>query len=171
MGNTMSSKSSEKVIAPLSLAQVHTVHAHYKHHFRQQIENPTADTNHILNFSLKMDNFMMMNEMVNFLFGAMTMFGVKHFLGRSIDRYTVNFLGQKRGEYAAVAMYIIGFFYMMHKMNGFERNDINYLINPREMSGEIYLNTCLHLFPNKVNLELYQRIMMEKQNLSMLRMS
>ena len=40
---------------------------------------------------------------------------------------------------------------------------MNYLVNPREMSGELFTNTCLHMFPSKVNLELYRTIMLEKQ--------
>lgn len=50
---------------------------------------------------------------------------------------------------------------MQNRLNYIERNDINYLINPREASGQIFTNTCLHMFPNKVNLEMYRNIMME----------
>ena len=64
---------------------------------------------------------------------------------------------------AGFAVYFFGFFFLMNKLNHMERNDINYLINPREMSGEIFLNTCLHMYPVKVNLELYRTVMMEKQ--------
>jgi len=148
--------SNEKVMAPLSLRQVHAIQYRYKSHFKKEIDNPTADTNHILNFSLKMDNFFMMNEMLNFVMGGITMFGMKTFLGNTIDKYTINYLGQRRGEFAGMAIYLFTFFFLMNKLNKMERNDINYLINPREMSGEIFLNTCLHLFPNKVNLELYR---------------
>mmetsp|Transcript_20182 Transcript_20182/g.24928 ORF Transcript_20182/g.24928 Transcript_20182/m.24928 type:complete len:136 (+) Transcript_20182:322-729(+) len=70
-----------------------------------------------------------------------------------------------------MAIYFVSFFYMMHKLNQVERNDINYLINPRESSGEIFMNTCLHMFPNKVNLEMYRQIVLEKQQLQMLRFS
>ena len=60
---------------------------------------------------------------------------------------------------------------MQNRLNYIERNDINYLINPREASGQIFTNTCLHMFPNKVNLEMYRNIMMEQQQLQQLRMS
>ena len=167
----MSGMSQDKVIAPLSLAQIHGIHGQYKAHFRQQIENPTADTNHILNFSLKMDNFMMMQEMINFFMIGGSLFGFKHLFGHNIDKFTTNYLGQRRGEMATIFIYVVGFFYVMNKVNHIERQDINYLINPREMSGEIFMNTCLHFFPNKVNLDLYRGIMLEKQQLQMLRMS
>lgn len=167
----MSGMSGEKVMAPLSMSQIHTIHAHYKGHFRTELRNPTADSNHILNFSLKLDNFMMMQEMINFIFSGGTLFGCKHAFGAGIDRFTTNYLGTKRGEMASFALYFFGFFFLIHKLNSIERNDINYLINPREMSGEIFLNTCLHLYPVKVNLESYRTIMLEKQQLSMLRMS
>ena len=90
------------------------------------------------------------------------MFGIKTFFGHNIDKFTTNYLGQRRGEWATMAVYFVSFFYMMHKLNQIERNDINYLINAREMSGEMFLNTALHMFPNKVNLEMYRQIMMEK---------
>ncbi len=81
MGASMSGMSSDKVIAPLSMAQIHSIHAHYKGHFRKEIDNPTADSNHILNFSLKLDNFMMMQEMMNFIFCGGTLFGCKAAFG------------------------------------------------------------------------------------------
>ena len=68
-------------------------------------------------------------------------------------------------------MYVGGFFFLMHKLNHIEKSDINYMINPREHSGEIFVNTALHMFPTKVNLGMYQTIMMEKQSLTMLRTS
>ena len=58
MGATMASQSQEKLIAPLSLMQMHMIHGHYKSHFKKEIQNPSADTNHIINFSLKMENAM-----------------------------------------------------------------------------------------------------------------
>ena len=106
---------------------------------------------------------MMMQEMIHMVMAGVTFFGIKHAFGTSIHRFTTNFLGQKRGEIANILVYFTGFFYFMHKMNQIERNDINYLVNPREMSGELYTNTCLHMFPAKVNLEMYRTIMMEKQ--------
>ena len=63
---------------------------------------------------------------------------------------------------AAIFFYVAAFIFMQNRLNYIERNDINYLINPREMSGQIFTNTCLHLFPNKVNLEMYRNIMMEQ---------
>ena len=132
------------------------IHYGYKSAFKNEIDNPSADTNHILNFSLKMDNFMMMNEMFNLVMSGITMLGMKTFLGESITKYTVNYLGARRGEWASMAIYFYSFFYVTSKLSSIERNDINYLINPREMSGEIFMNTCLHLYPNKVNLELYR---------------
>ena len=110
-----------------------------------------------------MDNFMMMQEMINFLMIGGSMFGFKTLFGHNIDRVTTNYLGQRRGEMVSMMVYVVGFFYIMNKLNHIERNDVNYLINPREMSGEIFMNTCLHFFPSKVNLELYRSIMLEKQ--------
>ena len=105
---------------------------------------------------------MMMNEMFHFLTAGAALFGIRTLFGNSITKYTVNYLGQRRGDFAAGAIYFISFFYITNKLNKYENKDINYLINAREMSGEIYLNTCLHLFPNKVNLEFYRKIMLEK---------
>ena len=118
-----------------------------------------------------MDNFLMMNEMFNLIMSGITLFGMKTFVGKTIDKYTINFLGVRRGEFASIAIYICSFYFVTNKLANIERNDINYLINAREMSGEIFVNTCLHFYPNKVNLELYRSIMLEKQQYSMQRMN
>ena len=156
------SSSGEKMIAPLSLGQIHEIHYRYRAHFKNEINNPSADNNHIVNFNLKMENFLMMNSFINLVMSGITLFGMKTFLGNAIDRYTVNYLGQRRGEWASMAIYIGTFLYINSKLNKVETRDINYLINPRELSGEIFLNTTLHHFPAKVNLELYRQLMIEK---------
>ena len=96
---------------------MHAIHSRYKNHFRKEIENPSADTNHILNFSLKLDNFMMMNEMFHFLTAGAALFGIRTLFGNSITKYTVNYLGQRRGDFAAGAIYFISFFYITNKLN------------------------------------------------------
>lgn len=89
----MTGMSQEKVMAPLSISQIHRIHGHYRAHFRKEIDNPSADTNHIINFSLKIENFMAMNQMLNFCMAAATMFGVKTLFGTSLDKFTTNYLG------------------------------------------------------------------------------
>lgn len=89
----MSGMSQEKVMAPLSIKQIHHIHGHYRAHFRKEIDNPSADTNHIINFSLKIENFMAMNSLLNFCLSGATMFGVKTLFGNSIDKFTKNYLG------------------------------------------------------------------------------
>lgn len=98
----------------------------------------------------------MMNSFINLVMSGITMYGMKTFLGSSIDKYTVNYLGSRRGEWASMAVYLCSFMFLMSKLNGTESRDINYLINPRELSGEIFLASTIHSFPNKVNLELYR---------------
>ena len=100
---------------------------------------------------------------------GVTFYGARALIGNQLSRMTTNYLGQKRGEVATIAIYFFGFFYFMNSLNKIERNDINYLVNSREASGEFFLNTCLHMYPSKVNLELYRQIVLEKQQLQMLR--
>ena len=76
------------------------------------MENPSADSNHIINFSLKLDNFVMMNGLLNMLMAGGTTFGLKTVFGRGIEKYTTNYLGVKRGEWASIAIYVVSFFYI-----------------------------------------------------------
>ena len=101
--------------------------------------------------------------MLNFLLLGGTLFGARAAFGDALNRNCINYLGQRKGEWASIAVYFFGFFFLMNRVNKIERNDINYLINARELSGEVFLNTCLHLYPAKVNLELYRNLMLEKQ--------
>lgn len=111
----------------------------------------------------------MTQEMIHLVMAGVTFYGARALIGNQLSRVTTNYLGQKRGEVATIAIYFFSFFYFMNKLNKIERNDINYLINSREVSGEFFLNTCLHMYPSKVNLELYRQIVLEKQQLQMLR--
>ena len=72
---------------------------------------------------------MMMNEMFHFLTAGAALFGIRTLFGNSITKYTVEYLGQRRGDFAAGAIYFISFFYITNKLNKYENKDINYLIN------------------------------------------
>ena len=113
----------------------------------------------------------MMQELLHLALVGASLVGIKYAVGGAIDRTAINYLGQRNGEVAKIFVYVGAFFFLSGRLSGVERNDVNYLINPREMSGEIWMNTCLHMFPSKVNLELYRQIMLEKQHLQMLRMN
>ena len=78
---------------------------------------------------------MMMNEFINMLFAGSGIFAVKYLFHSRIQSMTSNYLGQRRGDVASLLFYVFAFFYLQNRLNHLERNDINYLINPREMSG------------------------------------
>lgn len=113
----------------------------------------------------------MMQNIFSMILAGITLYGINFTFGASINRYATNYLGQQRGYYAYIAFYLAGYYYLWNRLSRIEHNDINYLINPREVSGEAFVNICLHLFPAKVNLDLYRQIMFERQSIQMLRVN
>ena len=47
----------------------------------------------MINFSLKMDNFMMMNEFINMIMAGSGVFAVRYFLHDRLYSFTSNYLG------------------------------------------------------------------------------
>lgn len=134
MGGTLATyKSGEKVMAPLSVSQIGTIHANYRHHFSKELENPTASSNHILNFNLKVENFLMLNSFTNMLLAGASTFMVKYLFNNNLIARLSNYTGQKRADTITMIIYFACFFYIKGRMDKLERCDINYLINPREL--------------------------------------
>ena len=67
-----------------------------------------------------------------------------------------------------MSLYLIGFFYLTHLLNQVECKDVNGLVNQMDFEGEIFLNTCLHMYPRKVNFELYRQLVLKRQQEQML---
>lgn len=84
--------------------------------------------------------------------GGMFTFLVRGLAGNAIERVTVNYLGQKRGFYAQMIVYLFVFFGSQSWLNNRKRLDVNHLINARDFNGEVMMNIALKFFPHKVNL-------------------
>lgn len=72
----------------------------YKHMFADQLRQPTADNNHITNYSLKIQNYLIVNSFIHMLSAGMATFLFRGVLGGFVDRQTINYLGTKRSLYA-----------------------------------------------------------------------
>lgn len=141
----------------------------YKHIFTDQLRQPTADNNHITNYNLKLQNYFIVNSTIHMISAGMATFFMKALVGGFIDRTTVNYLGTKRGLYAQIAIYGVTFYYIMGRLNGSKRLNVNHLINPRDSNGEIMMNVVLKYFPQKVNQELYRKLLMDKYEAQILK--
>lgn len=145
-----------KILRKVSVKQVSTLIGVYKSHFRDAIDNPTADTNHILNYYLKLHNFYVMNNVIFMVAAGMGTFGVKSLFGATIDRVTMNYLSQKNAMLVQIPIYVVVYFYLNNWMDSREIHDINYLVQPNNFNGEIMLNIAATHIPAKVDLTLYQ---------------
>jgi hypothetical protein len=83
--------------------------------------------------------------------GGMFAFLVKGLIGGAVDRFTLNYLGQKRGMYAQILFYFGMFYFSFEWLNSNPRMNVNHMINPRDFNGEIMSNLVLKYYPNKVN--------------------
>lgn len=129
----------------------------YKHIFAEQLRQPTADNNHITNYSLKLQNYFLVNSTIHMISAGMATFMCRTLLGGLIDRTIINYLGTKRGWYAQIVIYGGCFLYVQRLLNGANRLNVNHMINPRDFNGEIMMNVILQYFPQKVNQELYRK--------------
>jgi hypothetical protein len=134
----------------------------YKHMFKDQLRQPTADNNHIVNYNLKLQNYLIVNSSVHMLSAGMFTFLVKGAVGNYIDKITLNYLGARRQIWAQLIIYFFVFYQSFSWLNNSKRLNVNHLINPRDFNGELMMNLTLKFFPRKVNQDKYRQVLMAK---------
>ncbi|CDW72108.1 UNKNOWN [Stylonychia lemnae] len=159
---TRTGVNNERLLKNFSINEFHNICIGYKELFKTQLRQPTADNNHIINYNLKISNYVMVNQFIHMMTSGASLFLIQALAGRHIERLTVNYLGQKRGQWAQIGFYVLGFFYMNSILNRNKRLNVNHLINPRDFNGEVLLSLILKYYPHKVNTDLYRKIMAEK---------
>jgi hypothetical protein len=66
--------------------------------FRERINEPNAQNNALINYSLKITNYQAMQETLEMLTsGFATLLVYRSFIGARVDGFFTNYLGQKRG--------------------------------------------------------------------------
>jgi hypothetical protein len=113
----------------------------------------------------------MMNSTIHMFSAGAATFLLKGLLGNHITKYSVSYLGEKRGLYLQIGIYVFNFFYVMSILDSRKRLNVNYLINAREFNGEIMMNIILKSYPQKVNHSRYRQILMEKYENQILKMN
>ena len=92
-----------------------------------------------------------MNTTIHMFSAGAATFCLQRFLGEIIDSMCLNYLGQKRGSYGVIFIYLFTFFYGMNYLDHRKRLNINYMVNVRDFNGEVFTNIVLTEFPHKVN--------------------
>jgi len=93
---TGGSHSHDRMLKNFSLNEFALLAGSYKHMFKDQLRQPTADNNHIVNYNLKMQNYLIVNSSIHMISAGMFTFLVKGVLGNMIDRVTLNYLGSRK---------------------------------------------------------------------------
>jgi hypothetical protein len=159
------------VLSNFSLNEFALLAGTYKHMFNEQLRKPNADNNHIINYNLKLQNYVIVNSSIHMLSAGLTSFLVKTLFGGRITRTTTNYLGTRRGLYAEVFLYGFAFCYVLRRLNHQPRLNVNHLVNPRDFNGEVMMNVVLKYYPQKVNQELFRRTLMDKYEGQLLKMT
>jgi hypothetical protein len=68
----------------------------YKHMFKDQLRQPSAENNHIINYNLKLQNYLIINSSLHMISAGMFTFLVKGLIGNGIDKITLNYLGARK---------------------------------------------------------------------------
>ena len=140
----------------MSLTQVTTLHHSYKLMFKDQINVPSAENNHIINFNMKLGNYITLHHIMHSLLAGSSLFAFKAYFGERVERITLNYLGQRKAYAANIVLYLFIFFYGSSWLDSIPRLNINYLINVREFNGEIFATLCAKHFPEKINMMKYK---------------
>ena len=146
----------QRLLKEFSVMELTLIQQAYKDIFLEQIRQPTADNNHIINYSLKLKNFLLLNSTIHMLSASGLIFGVHILIGPRLERFVVNYLGSRRGSFAQIILYFGYFWYALSWLNGSQRLNVNPLINPRDFNGDIMMNLILKYLPHKVNTDMYR---------------
>lgn len=76
---------SKRMLKNFSLNEVALLAGTYKHMFKEQLRQPTADNNHIVNYNLKLQNYLIVNSTIHMLSAGLSAFLLKGLLGPMID--------------------------------------------------------------------------------------
>jgi hypothetical protein len=99
-----------RMLRNFSLNEFSLLAGTYKHMFKEQLRQPTAENNHLINYNLKLQNYLIIHSTLHMISGGMFTFLVKGFLGNGIDRITLNYLGARKQVYAQVIIYLFVFY-------------------------------------------------------------
>ena len=166
MGNSLKSghDAETKIFDTLSINQLAAIHFNYKSVLKDQLSNPNAENNHILNFDLKIGNYLLMHHLIHTLTAGLGVTGIRMFIGERLESMTFNYLGAKRAQFANVIVYIGMFFYCTSWLDKRSRLDINYMVNPRDFNGEIMIKIGAKLYPSKVDMQKFGQILMQRND-------
>jgi hypothetical protein len=79
------SSSNDKLIKPVSAKQFATFYGMYRGMFKQQIELPTAENNHVLLFANKLQSRVSTYYMIHMIVAGTFTYSVKRFLGERLE--------------------------------------------------------------------------------------
>ena len=127
----------------------------YRSHFNNEIQNPTAETNHHLTYHMKLKNYVIQNHFFNMVLSGIATYSFRSFFGHQIDMRIIDKMGQRRGVWAQIFIYLGIFHVTMMWMETQERLNINHLVNMREENSSVLVHLTMQHFAHKVNQEVY----------------
>lgn len=113
----LGSSNEDRMLRNFSLNEFALLAGGYKHMFKDQLRQPTADNNHIVNYNLKLQNYLIVNSSIHMISAGMFTFLMKGLVGNALDRFTVQYLGNRKGLYAMIAIYCLTFYMSFHWLN------------------------------------------------------
>ena len=78
--------SHDRLLRNFSVNELFIVQQSYKDIFKKQLRQPTADNNHIINYNMKMQNYVLMNNTIHFFSAGALVFGISQFMGNTLER-------------------------------------------------------------------------------------
>lgn len=82
-----------QLLKPFSTNEISAIYSAYKQMYLHQIRNPSADNNSIINYNMKLQNYVMMNSFIHMITAGSGLYFFSYFLGGRLEETLANYLG------------------------------------------------------------------------------
>jgi len=145
-------------------------YVHFRSKFKEQLIKPTPDNNYLINYDSQLKNLLITHGTFHMIQAGLGCFAVKHFLGGALDEKAFKYLGETKGRYAQIALYV-GMFFMAQSFFRQQKSiDVNHVLNVRETQGEIMVGIIMQTYPHKVDHRKMRELMEQKSQYNLMQL-
>lgn len=149
--NWITGRGGDNLLRQFSLREIEVCHSYFRHKHKDQLNFPSADSNALIAYDQKLRNLHQTHGIMQTIQVGLGCYAIRHFFGGHIDRRLFSYLGERKGWYAQIVMYIGIYIYGVSYLRKQKYIDLNHVVNIREKPGETMLAIIMHSFPHKVN--------------------
>jgi len=105
-------RNSDRITKEFSHNEFSHCYSYFRSKFAEQLNKPSAENNDIINYDLKVRNYLIMTNGCNMILSAINTLAFKYYIGGPfIDPFLFNKLGSSKANWAQVVIYFGLFLY------------------------------------------------------------